>query len=127
MDDAEQEPEEEPERSRAAGACVLVVLAAVVAAVVFAVSRTAGVIAVWAVGAALLWRATRRMSDSSAPPPPEEERPSCSQCAGQELVSVTPSESQKGMLIYSYALPDRLNHTHIHLSPAPEAETERTS
>lgn len=64
---------------------------------------------VWAIGA---WQ----MSDSSATPPPGEDRPSCSECAGHELVSVTPSETQKGMLIYSFALADRPNHTHIHLS-----------
>lgn len=59
-----------------AGACVLVVLAGVVVAVVFAVSPTAGVLALWAAGAVLLWRAARRMSDSSATPPPEGVAPS---------------------------------------------------
>ncbi|WP_328846133.1 hypothetical protein [Streptomyces sp. NBC_00258] len=114
---ARKEPVEEPEEpSRAAGACVLVVLAGGVTAVVFVVSSTAGVLAVWAVGATLLWRAARRVSDSSATPPPEEGHPSCSECAGHELVSVTPSESQKGMLIYSFSLPDRPNHTHLHIA-----------
>ncbi|WP_326729725.1 hypothetical protein [Streptomyces phaeochromogenes] len=65
---AVEESEEEP--SRTAGACVLLVLAAVVTAVVFAISPTAGVLAVWVLGAVLLWRAAGRMSDSSATPPP---------------------------------------------------------
>ncbi|WP_060888670.1 hypothetical protein [Streptomyces scabiei] len=107
--------EEEP--SRAAGGCVLLALGGGATAVVFAVSPEAGVLSLWVVGALVVWRsARRRMSDSSATPPPEEGRPSCSECAGQELVSVTPSETQKGMLIYGYALPDRPNHTHVHLA-----------
>lgn len=62
---------EEPEEpSRTAGACVLLVLAAVVTAVVFAISPTAGVLAVWFLGAVLLWRSAGRLSDSSATPPP---------------------------------------------------------
>lgn len=109
------EPEEP---SRAAGACVLVVLGGVVAAVVFAVSPTAGVLAVWVVGAALLWRSARRpVRHVSAPtPPPGEERPTCSECAGHTLVSATPLGGQKGMLIYKSASPDRPNHTHIHVA-----------
>lgn len=63
---------------------------------------------VWAIGA---WQ----MSDSSATPPPEEGRPSCRECAGHELVSVTPSQAQKGMLIYTTAPSDRPNHTHVHV------------
>lgn len=70
---------------------------------------------VWAVGA---WQ----MSDSSAPPPPGVEHPSCRECAGHEPVSVTSSETQKGMLIYSFALPDRPNHTHIHLAGEVNSE-----
>ncbi|MFF5004123.1 hypothetical protein ACFY3G_14910 [Streptomyces phaeochromogenes] len=63
-------PAVEPEEpSRTAGACVLLVLAGVVTAVVFAISPTAGVLAVWVLGAVLLWRAAGRMSDSSATPP----------------------------------------------------------
>lgn len=117
MDESEREPEEEPERSRTAGACVLVVLVALVVAVVFALSPTAGVLAVWLAGAVLLWRAARRrMSGSSATPPPGEDRPSCHECAGHELLSVTPLESQKGMLIYKTAPPDRPHHTHVHLA-----------
>lgn len=69
-----EEPSEEP--SRTAGACVLVVLAGVLVAVVFAVSPTAGVLALWAVGGVLLWRSARRMSDSSATPPPPPVPPS---------------------------------------------------
>ncbi|MFJ2259941.1 hypothetical protein ACIOKD_16635 [Streptomyces sp. NPDC087844] len=111
-----KKPAIEPEEpSRAAGACVLVVLAGVVTAVVFAVSTDAGVIALWAVGLFALWRAARRMSDSSATPPPKEWRPSCKRCTGQELLSVTPSETQKGMMIYSYALTKRPGHTHLHI------------
>ncbi|MFM9796534.1 hypothetical protein [Streptomyces turgidiscabies] len=115
MSTADEEPEEE--RSPLAGACVLVVLVGVAGAVVFAASPTAGVLALWMVGALLLWRsARRRLSDSSATPPPQEERPSCDECAGHELVSVTPLEGQKGMLIYETAVPDRPNHTHIHIA-----------
>lgn len=103
--------------SRAAGGCVLVALGGGGFAVAFAVSPEAGVLTVWVVGGVAVWRAARRrVSDSSAPPPPEEGRPSCGECAGQELVSVTPSATQKGMLIYGYALPGRPNHTHIHIA-----------
>lgn len=65
-------PTTDPEEpSRTAGACVLIVLVSVVTAAVFAISETAGVLAMWMVGALLLWRsARRRMSDSSATPPP---------------------------------------------------------
>lgn len=71
---------------------------------------------VWAIGA---WQ----MSDTSATPPPEEGHPSCRKCAGQEPVSVTPSELQKGMWIYSYALPKRPQHTHLHVA-AGEVNSE---
>jgi hypothetical protein len=109
--------EESEERSAAAGACVLVVLGAAPLAAMFAVSDVAGVLAVWVVGAVALWRAARRrMSDSSATPPPEEGRPSCRECAGHELVSVTPLDGQKGMLIYTSAPPDRPNYTHVHIA-----------
>lgn len=112
---AKKKPAAEPEEpSRAAGACVLVVLGGIATAIVFAVSAAAGVLALWAVGIFALWRAARRMSDSSATPPPEEWRPSCKKCAGQELLSVTPSETQKGMWIYSFALAKRPGHTHVH-------------
>ena len=110
---ADEEAEEQP--SRAAGACVLVVLAGVLVAVAFAIDEAVGVLFVVAAGAFALWRSARRMSDSSAPPPPEEGRPSCSECAGHELVGVTPSQTQKGMLIYTSAPPDRPNHTHVHI------------
>ncbi|NEA67535.1 hypothetical protein [Streptomyces sp. SID12488] len=114
----QEKPEDSSEEpSRTAGACVLVILAGAVTAVVFAASPTVGVLALWAVGAGLLWRtARRRMSDSSATPPPQEDRPSCDECAGHELVSITPLEGQKGMLIYTTAVPDRPNHTHIHIA-----------
>lgn len=102
--------------SRAAGACVLVALAGVCLAVVFAASTEAGVLAVWVAGvAAVWWAARRRVSGSSAPPPPGELRPSCRECAGHELVDVTPSETEKGMLIYKTSPPGRPNHTHIHI------------
>lgn len=107
-------PESE-ESSRAAGACVLVLLAGVVIAAAFAVDRVVGVLVANAVGGLAVWRLARRMSVSSATPPPEEGRPSCSECAGHELVSVTPLEGQKGMLIYTSAAPDSPNHTHIHI------------
>jgi len=108
---AEDEPEEP---SRAAGACVLVVLVGVVVAVTFAVSETAGPLFVWGAGTVAVWWHVRRVSEKSATPPPEEGRPSCRKCAGQEPLSVTPSATEKGMLIYSFALPKRPNHTHIH-------------
>lgn len=64
-------PDAEAEESRrVVGACVLIALGAVVIAVVFAVSRTAGVLALWVVGTVALWRSARRMSVSSATPPP---------------------------------------------------------
>ncbi|MFD3310080.1 hypothetical protein [Streptomyces sp. NPDC058694] len=67
-----KKPAVEPEESsRAAGACVLVVLAGVVTAVVFVISATAGVLAVWAVGAVTLWRYVRRTANPAPPPPPE--------------------------------------------------------
>ncbi|MFE7898031.1 hypothetical protein ACFU3E_11045 [Streptomyces sp. NPDC057424] len=110
-------PVEEPEeRSTAAGGCVLLVLGGVPLAAVWAVSAEVGVLAVWVVGAAAVWwSARRRMSDSSATPPPQEERPTCRECAGHQLLSVTPLENQKGMLIYKTAPPNRPNHTHIHI------------
>ncbi|MHC3451262.1 hypothetical protein [Streptomyces prasinus] len=108
---------ESEEPSRAAGGCVLVVLGGAAVAAVFAVAEEAGVLTVWAVAVTALWRAARRpVSDSSAPPPPGEDRPSCSECAGHEFVGVTPSRTQKGMLIYTSAPPDRPNHTHIHIA-----------
>ncbi|MEU6229969.1 hypothetical protein [Streptomyces sp. NPDC047042] len=113
---AAKEPDEE--RSPLAGACVLVVLGGVVVAVAFAIDEAAGVLFVIVSGTAALWRsARRRVSDSSATPPPQKGRPSCRECAGHELVSVTPLEGQKGMLIYKTAPPDRPAHTHIHLAP----------
>lgn len=77
--------EESEEPSRAAGGCVLFVLAAVVTAVVFALSATAGVLAVWAVGAVLLWRAARRMSGSSTTPPPRGADPESDEAARRRL------------------------------------------
>jgi hypothetical protein len=116
--------EDEPERrSAAAGGCVLVVLGGVPLAVVWAVSAEAGVIAVWVVGVvAVWWSARRRVSDSSATPPPDVGRPSCRECAGHELIAVTPSQTQKGMLIYTTAPPDRPNHTHVHVVQPAEEE-----
>lgn len=74
---AKKRSDDEPEEpSRAAGACVLVFLAGVAVAVVFAVSPTAGVLMLWAVGFRALWRTYRRMSDSPATPPPEAVAPS---------------------------------------------------
>lgn len=114
---AKKKPDVEPEEpSRAAGACVLVVLVGVVTAVVFAVSPTAGPLFVWGAGTVAVWWHVRRVSDKSAPPPPVPGRSFCRKCAGQEPVSVTPSETQKGMLIYSYALAKRPGHTHTHVA-----------
>jgi hypothetical protein len=109
--------EESEQRSAAAGGCVLAVLGGVPLAVLWALSDVAGVLAVWVVGvAAVWWSARRRVSDSSATPPPREGRPSCRECAGHTLLSVTPLEDQEGMLIYKTAPPDRPNHTHIHIA-----------
>jgi hypothetical protein len=109
---AKKRAEEEPEEpSRAAGACVLVVLGGVATAAVFAASYAAGVLTLWAVGVLLLWRSVRRTANPA--PPPGEEYPSCRECAGHEPARI---EDQKGMLIYSFVLPDRPNHTHIHLA-----------
>lgn len=114
-------PEETEERSPAAGVLVLAVLGGVALAVVFAASDVAGVLAVWVVGvAAVWWSARRRMSDSSPTPPPGEDRPVCRECAGHELIGVTPSQAQKGMLIYTTAPPDRPNHTHVHVAHAAD-------
>ncbi|KUN34817.1 hypothetical protein AQJ30_27490 [Streptomyces longwoodensis] len=63
---------------------------------------------VWAIGA---WQ----MSDTSATPPPPSARPSCRECAGHELVNVTPLEGQKGMLIYTSAESEESNKTHVHI------------
>ncbi|MGW2210131.1 hypothetical protein [Streptomyces sp. NPDC001781] len=121
---AKREPELEPEAppSRLAGGCVLALLAAVALAALFAVDEAVGVLVVVVAGTFALWRSARRVSDSSAPPPPEAGRPSCRECAGHELVSATPSRSEKGMWIYATATPDRPNHTHIHVGP-PSDET----
>ncbi|MCZ9340145.1 hypothetical protein NGM37_20500, partial [Streptomyces sp. TRM76130] len=103
--------------SRAAGACVLVALAGAVVAVAFAVDEAVGVLLVVVSATVALWRtARRRVSDSSAPPPPGEDRPSCRECAGHELVDVTPSQTQKGMLIYKTSPPGRPHETHIHMA-----------
>ncbi|MFD3503737.1 hypothetical protein [Streptomyces sp. NPDC058678] len=105
-------PAEEPEESsRAAGACVLVVLGGTAAAAVFAASDVAGVLTLWVVGVVLLWRSVRRTANPA--PPPEVEHPSCRECAGHEPARI---EAQKGMLFYSFVLPDRPNHTHVHLA-----------
>ncbi|GGY27517.1 hypothetical protein [Streptomyces djakartensis] len=107
---------EQEEPSWVAGAVVLAALGGGALAVVFALAVEAGVLAVWvAAVAAVWWSARRRVPDSSATPPPQEGRPSCRECAGHELIDVTPSETQKGMLIYKSAPPDRPNHTHIHI------------
>jgi hypothetical protein len=116
MAEPKKSAKEPEETSRVAGGCVLVTLGGTAAAAAFAVDEAVGVLGVVAVGWVALWRsARRRVSDSSATPPPEEGRPSCRECAGHGLVSVTPSETQKGMLIYTSAPPDRPNHTHVHV------------
>lgn len=120
---AEPEPEEQaeetPERSATAGAVVLTVLGTGAVGGIVAASTTVGVLGLWVVGTGALWWTLRRpVSDSSAPPPPREERPSCNECAGHELIGVTPFEGQKGMLIYKSAPTDRPNHTHIHITEA---------
>lgn len=115
MASRKQVAEEPEESSRAAGAFVLVVLVGVVVAAVFAVSATAGPLVVWGAGVVAVWWHVRRVPEKSAPPPPVPGRASCRKCAGQKPVSVTPSDTQKGMLIYSYALSKRPSHTHLHV------------
>jgi hypothetical protein len=111
-----QVPAEQPEESsRAAGACVLVVLGGVVVAIAFAIDEAVGVLFVVVAGTVALWRSVRRTANPA--PPPGEERPSCRECAGHELLSVTPLKgAQKGMLIYTSAAPDSPNHTHVHIT-----------
>lgn len=115
MGRAKQATEETEEPSRAAGACVLVILGAAAMAGAFAIDEAAGVLILVFSGTVSLWRAARRMSDSSATPPPQEGRPVCRECAGHELVSVTPLAGQKGMLIYKTQPPDKPHTTHIHV------------
>ncbi|GGQ48698.1 hypothetical protein [Streptomyces asoensis] len=117
---ARRKPDAEEEPSRVAGGCVLVVLGGVVDAVAWAADEAAGVLLLVAVGVFALWRSARRVSDSSAPPPPGEDRPSCRECAGHTLVSVTPLAGQKGMWIYSSAPPEESNYTHVHIERAAD-------
>jgi len=113
----ERAVEEPEERSPLAGGCVLTVLGGAALAGVWAASPEAGVLAVWVVAGAAVWRSARRpVSDSSAPPPPREERPSCRECAGHDFVGASPLESEEGMLIFKSVPPDRPNHTHIHIA-----------
>jgi hypothetical protein len=111
-----QAPAEQPEESsRAAGACVLVVLGGVVVAAAFAIDEAVGVLLVVVAGTFALWRSVRRTANPA--PPPGVERPSCRDCAGHELLSVTPLKgAQKGMLIYTSAAPDSPNRTHVHIA-----------
>lgn len=91
---------EAPERSRAAGGCVLVGLAALALAVVFAISREAGVLALWVSGAAALYVAARsRVSDSSATPPPEGVAPLGDEHADQSGAGPEGAGSREGLLI----------------------------
>lgn len=106
----------EGELSPVAGACAAVLLAVAGEGVLFAVDEGLGILSVVTVGTVALWRSARRMSDSSATPPPQKGRPSCRECAGHELVSVTPLAGRKGMLIYTSAPPDRPNYTHVHIA-----------
>ena len=110
-----QAPAEQPEESsRAAGACVLVVLGGVVVAAAFAIDEAVGVLLVVVAGTFALWRSVRRTANPA--PPPGDDRPSCRECAGHELLSVTPLKgAQKGMLIYTSAAPDAPNRTHVHI------------
>ncbi|MFE5898040.1 hypothetical protein ACFQ67_11545 [Streptomyces sp. NPDC056488] len=68
----QKEDEEPAEPSRMAGCCVLVVLGGGAVAAVIVAAPAAGVLLVWTIGSAALWRAARRgpVSDSSATPPP---------------------------------------------------------
>ncbi|WP_075662238.1 hypothetical protein [Streptomyces acidiscabies] len=117
---AAKEPAEDG--SPVAGACVLIVLGGVAVAAAFAVDEAAGILTVVTAGTVALWRSARRMSDSSATPPPREGRPSCRECAGHTLLSVTPLAGRKGMSIYTSAPPDRPAYTHVHIA---EEATDR--
>jgi hypothetical protein len=111
---AAKEPEE---TSPAAGACVLVALAGAALGAAFAIDEALGVLTVVSTGGvAVWWSARHRVSDSSATPPPPPARPSCRECAGHTLLSVTPLEGQKGMSIYTSAPPDRPNYSHVHIA-----------
>lgn len=68
---AKKNAEEQPERSRAAGACVLVALGGGALGVVFALSSVAGLLTLWTVAVAALWRSVRRAANPAPPPPPE--------------------------------------------------------
>lgn len=68
---AEEQPEESAGASPAAGACVLVVVGGASLAGVWAVSPTAAVLTVWAVGAGTVWRLVRRTANPAPPPGPE--------------------------------------------------------
>lgn len=127
LDVPEDAPEgTEPEADKRAPVKRLALLSAagyVVLASDYTTYAVGGGCVAWVVAALAVGHGGRRevekVSDSPAPPPPPPERPSCSECAGHELVSVTPLNGQKGMLIYKTAPADRPNHTHIHLQESP--------
>lgn len=65
---------EDSETSRAAGCAAVAVLGSVAAGTVFAVSPATGVLAVWTLGAWMVWRGVSRgpnKIDNHSPPPPE--------------------------------------------------------
>jgi hypothetical protein len=68
--------EEEREPSRAVGGCVLVALGGGAIAAVFAASEAAGILAVWLVGAAAIWRCARRRIGTYLPLPSPTVTPS---------------------------------------------------
>ncbi|MGW8746525.1 hypothetical protein [Streptomyces sp. NPDC055794] len=120
---ARRKVEESEEPSRAAGVLVLFLLGTVALGVAFAVSDAAGILATVAAATVATWWTVRRpVSDSSATPPPGEGRPSCRECRGHELLSAAPSQTQKGMWIYTSAPPDRPNHTHVHVVHATDQD-----
>ncbi|MFJ5804852.1 hypothetical protein [Streptomyces sp. NPDC093093] len=92
--------EEIAKGSRAAGGCVLAGLVVAALAVVFALSREAGVLALWAAGAGGVYvAARRRMSDSSATPPPEGAAPLDGEHADQSDDNAEGAGTREGMSI----------------------------
>jgi hypothetical protein len=92
--------QEAPVGSRAAGGCMLAGLVTMALGVIFAISREAGVLALWATGAGALYAtARRRMSDSSATPPPEGATPLDGVTADQGDAGSEGAGSREGMSI----------------------------
>ncbi|MEU6496431.1 hypothetical protein ABZ890_39645 [Streptomyces sp. NPDC046984] len=99
--------EETEEHSPLVGGCVVLVAIGAVLAGVFAASATAGVFAVWVVGALALVRAvTRRMSDSSAPPPSRGVAPESDEAARRRRVKARVAMDPNGVMCIVHAPPE---------------------